>query len=100
MHLPLFLARLAGWAESFGVEYAYGTEFVDFIYADGRIHGKKLKQDDKTIDLSARLVADASGISSNVRRTLKEGYGVETFEIGPNDKFNDEIIKREAALPF
>jgi len=35
-----------------------------------------------------------------VRRTLKEGYGVETFEIGPYDKFNDEIIKREAALPF
>ena len=87
MHLPLFLARLAGWAKSFGVEYAYGTEFVDFIYSDGRIQGAKLKQGEKIFDLSARLVADASGIKSVARRKLKEGYGVETFEIGPDDKF-------------
>ncbi len=87
MHLPLFQARLVRWAESFGVEYAFDTEFVDFIYADGRIQGAKLKQGEKAIDLSARLVADASGIKSAARRKLTEGYGVETFEIGPDDKF-------------
>lgn len=87
MHLPLFLARLSGWAEGFGVEYAYSTEFVDFIYADGRVQGAKLKQKEKIIDVSARLVADASGIISAARRKLKEGYGVETFEIGPDEKF-------------
>ncbi len=87
MHLPLFLERLVGWAESFGVEYAFDTEFVDFIYTDGRIHGAKLKQGEKEFDLSARLVADASGIKSVGRRKLKEDYGVETFEIGPDDKF-------------
>lgn len=87
MHLPLFLARMARWAESFGVEYTYETEFVDFIYADGRIAGAKLKQGERTIEVPARLVADASGIISAARRKLKEGYGVETFEIGPDDKF-------------
>ncbi len=87
MHLPLFLARLVGWAESFGVEYAFGTEFVDYIYSGGRIQGAKLKQGEKIFNLSARLVADASGIKSVARRKLKKGYGVETFEISPDDKF-------------
>jgi len=87
MRLPLFLARLARWAESFGVEYAYNTAFEDFIYANGKIQGAKLRQGDKTLEIAARLVADASGIGSAVRRKLKEGYGVETFEIGPEDKF-------------
>lgn len=87
MHLTLFLARLVGWAESFGVEYAFDTEFVDFIYSDGQIQGAKLKQGEKFFELSARLVADASGIKSAGRCKLKEGYGVETFEIGPDDKF-------------
>ena len=87
MHLPPFLARLARWAESFGVEYAYNTEFVDFLYDGGRIQGAKLKQGEKEFDVPARLVADASGIISAARRKLKEGYGVETFKIGPNDKF-------------
>ncbi|MDZ4131828.1 MAG: NAD(P)/FAD-dependent oxidoreductase [Dethiobacteria bacterium] len=87
MHLPLFLARLVGWAESFGVEYAFGTEFVDFIYSGGTIQGAKLKQGEKIFDLPARLVADASGIKSVARSKLKEGYGVETFETGPDDKF-------------
>lgn len=87
MHLPLFLARLARWAEESGVEYAYETEFVDFIYSRGRIEGAKLKQGGSIYEVSSRLVADASGISSTVRRKLKEGYGVENFEIGPDDKF-------------
>ncbi len=87
MHLPLFLSRLAGWAESFGVEYAYNTEFVDFIYSENSIQGARLKQGDKIIDLAARLVADASGIVSAARRKLKADYGVETFEIGPDERF-------------
>ncbi|NLI70208.1 MAG: NAD(P)/FAD-dependent oxidoreductase [Firmicutes bacterium] len=87
MHLPLFLARLARWAEGFGVEYAYETEFVDFVYSRGRIEGAKLRQGGNIHEVSSRLVADASGISSEVRRKLGDGYGVENFEIGPDSKF-------------
>lgn len=96
LRLPQFLARLARWAESFGVEYAFETEFLDFIYEGGRICGAQLKQGEETVQVFSRLVADASGIVSVGRRKLPEDYGVETFEIGPRDKFY--VILRYARL--
>ncbi len=87
MRLPHFLARLTSWAEKSGVSYAFNTEFVDFIYAGDQISGAILNQNGNTLKVNSRLVADASGISSVGRRKLKNGYGVENFEIGPHEKF-------------
>jgi len=96
MRLPRFLARLTRWAETYGVEYAFGTEFVDFLYDSGRICGARLLQGDRTLEISSRLVADASGIASVGRCKLPDDYGVENFTLGPHDKFY--VILRYAQL--
>lgn len=87
MSFPLFLKRLVKWGTDAGVEYAFDTEFEEFILINGKIRGAKLKFGGKTREVRASLVADCSGIRSDVRRALPEGYGVETFPIGDKDKF-------------
>ncbi|MGB4311275.1 MAG: FAD-dependent monooxygenase, partial [Bacilli bacterium] len=84
MHLPLFIKRLRNKAIKENVEFKFATEFKDLIYdAKGRISGIETK-DEKSYN--ARLVVDASGIPSVVRRVVKDPY-METFPIGPRDKF-------------
>lgn len=89
LHFQPYLNRLRTWAEGMGVTFQYESEFVKPLYNDEkRLCGATIKQNDgeeKTI--FARLVADASGIPSVVRRSLSEDYGIEKFEIGPKDKF-------------
>ncbi|MDR3185646.1 MAG: NAD(P)/FAD-dependent oxidoreductase [Christensenellaceae bacterium] len=85
--LPPFLKRLRLWAESVGVEFYYDTKFIDFTYNEAnKINGAQIECNGETLNISARLVADCSGIISIARRKLKEGT-VETFEIGPRDQF-------------
>lgn len=84
MHLPLFIKRLRNKAIKENVEFKFATEFKDLIYdTKGRISGIETK-DEKSYN--ARLVVDASGIPSVVRRVVKDPY-METFPIGPRDKF-------------
>ncbi|MEG1985787.1 MAG: NAD(P)/FAD-dependent oxidoreductase [Clostridia bacterium] len=87
MKLPAFLKRLTSWATSFGVEYSFETEFVDFIYANGKICGVKINKNGVRLEIMCRLVADCSGIPSVARRKLPLNYGVENFEISSRDKF-------------
>jgi len=88
LHMPLFIKRLNKWAESFGAEFSYDTEFVDFICdAGGKIAGASLKKDGKLHAIAAKLVVDASGIVSAARTRLKDGYGVENFRVANNEKF-------------
>lgn len=87
MKLPPFLKRLKVWAEEAGVDVALETEFKELTYIDGKISGIKVIFDGKEKTISARLVADCSGIPSVVRKTLPEDYGVETFNIDDTDKF-------------
>ncbi|MDR2091444.1 MAG: NAD(P)/FAD-dependent oxidoreductase [Clostridiales bacterium] len=88
LSLPPFLKRLREWAEGFGAEFEYGAAFEDFTYGkDGKINGLTVKKEGKIHGIEARLVVDCSGIPSVARRKLKSGSKVETFEIGPRDKF-------------
>ena len=84
LHLPLFIRRLRKQAEAAGVEFLFGEEFDRVKYdGEGRIAGIVTKSGR---ELDARLVVDASGIPSVVRRSLDDPF-MERFEIGPRDKF-------------
>lgn len=83
LHLPLFIKRLREQARAAGVEFLFGEEFDRVKYDGGRIAGIVTKSGR---ELTARLVVDASGIPSVVRRSLDDPF-MEGFEIGPRDKF-------------
>lgn len=88
MQLPLFLKRLTSWAESFGAEYSFNSEFKDFIYnEEGKINGAQILIDGKIKKVFARLVVDASGIGAYARTKLPENYGVENFVVSPSEMF-------------
>ncbi len=84
MHLPLFIKRLRKKAAEHGAQFRFETSFDHLIYDEKkRICGVET---DKGEEIKARLVVDASGIPSVVRRTMNDPY-IEDFEIGPKDKF-------------
>lgn len=84
LHLPLFIKRLRKQAQAAGVEFLFGEEFDRIKYdGNGRIAGIVTKNGR---EINARLVVDASGIPSVVRRSLNDPF-MEPFEIGPRDKF-------------
>lgn len=86
-HLPVFNRRLADMAEAAGAEIIYGAEYLCPVFnAAGDIRGIVYRRDGEEISVNAVLVADASGIDSRVRRDLRSEY-METFEIGPMDRF-------------
>jgi digeranylgeranylglycerophospholipid reductase len=88
LHMPLFIRRLNRWAESYGAEMAYDTQFVEFVYdGHGKIAGAALKKDGQIQQVAAQLVVDASGIVSDARTKLKDGYGVENFPIAAAEQF-------------
>ena len=83
MHLPLFIKRLRNNAQSKGVTFRFETMFGHLLYDDKRIVGLVTKDGE---EIKARMVVDASGIPSVVRRSIVDPY-IENFEIGPKDKF-------------
>ncbi|MDO4573343.1 MAG: NAD(P)/FAD-dependent oxidoreductase, partial [Clostridia bacterium] len=88
MHMHPYTLRLNRWAMESGAKFLYGTAFEDFLYdGAGRIAGVVCVKDGERMELGARLVADCSGIPSAARRKLPEGYGVENFEITPDEMF-------------
>lgn len=84
LHLPLFIKRLRKVAISNGVEFKFNESF-DYVTYDERkrINGIVTKSG---LNIRARLVVDASGIASVIRRSLNDPY-IEGFEIGPRYKF-------------
>lgn len=84
MHLPLFILRLRKTAIKHGVAFRFETSFDHLVYDENkRIKGIVTTQGEEIL---ARLVVDASGIPSVIRKTIKDSY-IENFEIGPRDKF-------------
>ncbi len=84
MHLPLFIKRLRQSALQAGVTFRFETRFERLLYDDHkRIDGIYTSAGE---NIKARLVIDASGIPSVVRRSIDNPY-IENFEIGPKDKF-------------
>ena len=86
-HLPLLIKKFRVQAKKDGAEFAFGYNVTDFMYdSKGEICGVKYLKDGKEGSLSSLLVVDASGIESNLRRKVNSPY-METFEIGPLDRF-------------
>ena len=84
MHLPLFIKRLRKTALANGVTFRFGVSYDHLLYDEQkRIKGIAAKSGE---EIFARLVVDASGIPSVVRRSINDPF-IEDFEIGPRDKF-------------
>ena len=84
LHLPLFIKRLQKMAMAHGAEFRFNTPFDHLLYdQSGEICGVVTESGEA---LYSRLVVDASGIPSVVRRQVNHPL-METFEIGPKDKF-------------
>lgn len=87
MHLPLFIERLRKIAISNKVEFSFETEFKELIYDENnKICGLKAIKNGQEIIINTKMVIDASGIPSVVRKQINSQY-IETFDIGPKDKF-------------
>jgi flavin-dependent dehydrogenase len=84
----LLMRRLAGWAREQGAEVLFNTPFKKPLFdAGGRLAGAELDQSGKTLEVRARLCADASGIPAVLRTSLPAGYGTENFVTGGRDQF-------------
>lgn len=88
MHMHAYTLRLNRWAREAGARIEYEAAFTGFTYDEkGRIAGVTYTRGGETYSVSARLVADCSGIASCARRALPPGCGVETFAIAPEEMF-------------
>lgn len=88
MHKHEYMLRLNDDAVKAGVELIYEAPFKEFIFDEkGRIIGAKHETSDGEQSALASIVCDCTGIPSTARRALPDGYGVENFEITPNDMF-------------
>lgn len=87
MHMHEYTLRLNDWAMDADAEFLYGAAFKDFTWNNNKISGIEYELDGKTEQIKAKLVADCSGIPSVARRKLPDGYGVENFEIKPDEMF-------------
>lgn len=84
MHMAEYILLMNKYAIEAGAEIEYEAPFKEFIMEEGVIKGVKYAEDKEVF---ARVVVDCSGVESQPRRALPEGYGVETFEVTPEDKF-------------
>ena len=84
MHMAEYIALMNKEAMEAGAEIEYDAPFEDFIYEDGKIVGVVYGGGK---ELLSKVVVDCSGTASASRRKLPNDYGVENFEITPEDKF-------------
>lgn len=86
MHKHDYIVLMNDWAAEAGAEIIYDTAFDSLVYNEnGKINGVTYTKDGEKITVSCRLVADCSGIPAVVRRSLPDGYGIEKFELTPDD---------------
>lgn len=88
MHKRAYIQRLNDWAVEAGAELLYEAEFLTFLYGDdGKICGVRYRYGGEACERSCRLAVDCSGIPAVGRRSLPDSYGVEKFELTPDDLF-------------
>jgi digeranylgeranylglycerophospholipid reductase len=85
VRLTPFLNRMYELLELEGAELWFSCEFKKLIFENNQISGVIAEKDEKSIEFRAKLIIDASGKKAVIRTSLPETYGVETFELGPND---------------
>ncbi len=89
MHKHGYCVLMNDWAAQAGAELAYEASFKCLTYDEnGKINGLIYEKDGEEIAVLCRLVADCSGIPAVVRRSLPDNYGIEKFELAPNDIFH------------
>ena len=87
MSLPAYIQRLVNWAKEYGAEFAFKTEFRDFMIEQGRVVGAKLLHRGKEISVQAGVVVDCTGIAAAARTKLPAGCVCENFALEEKDKF-------------
>jgi len=85
--LSLWLQKMYKILESEGVQFLFSCNFKELIFKNQRIIGAKLENESGIIEISARLVVDASGVSSTVRSKLPDDYGIENWKYNSNNRF-------------
>ncbi len=84
MHMAEYILLMNKLAIEAGAEIEYEAPFKEFILEDGVVKGVRYGEDKEAY---AKVVVDCSGVESVARRSLPISYGVETFEVTPEDKF-------------
>ena len=88
MHKHGYCVLMNDWAVEAGAEIEYEASFKKLTYNEnGKINGLIYEKNGEEIAVSCRLVADCSGIPAVVRRSLPDDYGIEKFELKPDDIF-------------
>ncbi len=85
VRLTPFLNKTYKILESDGIKLVFSTEFKEIIFEDNKIVGLFAESGGNRQEYRARLIIDASGKPAVIRTSLPEDYGIETFELGPND---------------
>ncbi len=85
VRLTPFLNRMYSVLESDGVKLEFTCKFKSLIIENNQIVGLVAEKGGKSIEYRTELVIDASGKAAVIRTSLPEDYGVETFNLGPND---------------
>ncbi len=98
MHKHDYIVLMNDWASDAGAEIVYDAAYESLAYDEnGRINGVTYIKDGEKVSVNCRLVADCSGIPAVVRRSLPDGYGVEKFELTPDDILY--VVLRYVDLP-
>ncbi|TFH31404.1 MAG: hypothetical protein E4G98_00070 [Promethearchaeota archaeon] len=95
MRLSPFLHRLVDYCKEQGVTFSFETAFSEFIFEtnEGKNDGKNIigvvgvDKSGKSIKCHSKLVVDSTGMTSPIRTTLPLDYGIETFQISPEEQF-------------
>ena len=87
LHMHEYVLLMNKQAETAGAEFEYSATFTDFIYKDDKIVGVKYEAEGEEKDAYCKVVVDCSGIPSVARRKLPDSFGMEKFEITPEDMF-------------
>jgi digeranylgeranylglycerophospholipid reductase len=87
MRYPQFLQRLIQYATQNGAEIEFSSEFLEFILEEKKIVGIRVKTGTVVNEYQAKIVVDASGMRNPIRTKLLENYGVETFDVAPDEQF-------------
>ncbi|MFX1324610.1 MAG: NAD(P)/FAD-dependent oxidoreductase, partial [Promethearchaeota archaeon] len=85
VRLTPFLQKMYNFLESEGAKIIFSCKVKNLIYEKNQLIGLIAEKENRDLEFRANLIIDASGKSAVVRTSLPENYGVETFQLGPND---------------
>jgi len=85
MRLSPFLQRMFAFAVADGATLIFSCRVATILYENQKIVGVIAEKDGESTEFRTRLVVDASGTAAVLRITLPPEYGVETFQLAPED---------------